>query len=413
MNATCFDALVAAAGFAAATASTKSCAKRGARVAPKAAVSSLAGGWIPPRAIASPESTTVRRRAVRVASSASASASSSTPLPNLTLNEVLAQLAAKSSARGVSAPTPRGTATSSSSSSAGDRALPPFQSDVEEELARTRERAAEDAVTSANAPSTTSVIDVKGIPPLPRPPPRPNTIAVVAASPSASAQMQMPRGAHAAAAATALDGGVFVAPAALTFAAGVVACVLGSALSAFLLAFIPTLRALKGAANEIADLAATIREEVPDTLAAVRLSGLELTDCLEEVGELTSEVNSGVKGTGRVLTMGVDTAGTLGKYAAETVRVVVPEVRKRATPLVQKARRAAEVNVERSLEENAQTEEYSGPVVVAAARATKSGVQYARGALRAAGVARQVGRLYKTARDWNQAGVVETQNDGK
>ena len=173
------------------------------------------------------------------------------------------------------------------------------------------------------------------------------------------------------------------------------------------------LRALKGAANEIADLAATIREEVPDTLAAVRLSGLELTDCLEEVGELTSEVNSGVKGTGRVLTMGVDTAGTLGKYAAETVRVVVPEVRKRATPLVQKARRAAEVNVERSLEENAQTEEYSGPVVVAAARATKSGVQYARGALRAAGVARQVGRLYKTARDWNQAGVVETQNDGK
>jgi len=109
----------------------------------------------------------------------------------------------------------------------------------------------------------------------------------------------------------------------------------------------------------------------------------------------------------------VDTAGTLGKYAAETVRVVVPEVRKRATPLVQKARRAAEVNVERSLEENAQTEEYSGPVVVAAARATKSGVQYARGALRAAGVARQVGRLYKTARDWNQAGVVETQNDGK
>ena len=55
MNATCFDALVAAAGFAAATASTKSCAKRGARVAPKAAVSSLAGGWIPPRAIASPE----------------------------------------------------------------------------------------------------------------------------------------------------------------------------------------------------------------------------------------------------------------------------------------------------------------------------------------------------------------------
>jgi hypothetical protein len=57
--------------------------------------------------------------------------------------------------------------------------------------------------------------------------------------------------------------------------------VLGSALSAFLLAVIPTLQAFRGAADEIANLAASIREEVPDTLAAVRLSGMELTDCLE------------------------------------------------------------------------------------------------------------------------------------
>jgi hypothetical protein len=54
-------------------------------------------------------------------------------------------------------------------------------------------------------------------------------------------------------------------------------------------------RYILGAADEIANLAASIREEVPDTLAAVRLSGMELTDCLEEVGELTAEVGSGVK----------------------------------------------------------------------------------------------------------------------
>ena len=60
-----------------------------------------------------------------------------------------------------------------------------------------------------------------------------------------------------------------------------------------------------------------------------------------------------------------------------------------------------------SLEENAGTEEYSGPVVVAAARATKSGVQYARGALRAAGVARKVGQLYKSAKGIQQAGARE------
>ena len=46
-------------------------------------------------------------------------------------------------------------------------------------------------------------------------------------------------------------------------------------------------------------------------------------------------------------------------------------------------------------------------MVVAAARATKSGVQYARGALRAAGVAKKVGKAYKAVRDMNVAGSEE------
>jgi|TARA_B110000305_G_scaffold178704_1_gene197939 hypothetical protein len=69
---------------------------------------------------------------------------------------------------------------------------------------------------------------------------------------------------------------------AMRWVAAAAACVFASALSAFLLACIPTLRAIANAADEIADLAASIREEVPDTLAAVRVSGMELTDCLEE-----------------------------------------------------------------------------------------------------------------------------------
>jgi hypothetical protein len=36
-------------------------------------------------------------------------------------------------------------------------------------------------------------------------------------------------------------------------------------------------------------------------MAAVRLSGMELTDCLEEVGELTADVGSGVKNTTRAV----------------------------------------------------------------------------------------------------------------
>ena len=96
--------------------------------------------------------------------------------------------------------------------------------------------------------------------------------------------------------------GAAVLPPSMSVAGGVVACVVGRAVAAFLLALIPVLQAVKGAADEIAGLAAAIREEVPDTLAAVRLSGLELTDCLEEVGELTHEVGSGVKSTGRAVT---------------------------------------------------------------------------------------------------------------
>jgi hypothetical protein len=65
---------------------------------------------------------------------------------------------------------------------------------------------------------------------------------------------------------------------------------LSGALAACLLAAIPTLLSLRRMADELALLAATVREEVPDTAAAVRLSGLELSDAFEEVGVLTAGV---------------------------------------------------------------------------------------------------------------------------
>ena len=353
---------------------------------------------------------------------------------------------------------------------AEDHALPPFQSDVERQGERDFTAATEMATLSPRHQrrqlkqqqeqqqlhqQQPVLLEVQGLPPLPVPPNRtPTTLASIAVSPTtpnmpppdratlggvggADAALGMGLGMGMAgaglgmgmetttAATTAvptspppLTSPVFTAPPSLYIAMGTVACIFGSALSAFLVAVIPTLQALKGAADEIANLAASIREEVPDTLAAVRMSGLELTDCLEEVGELTAEVGSGVKNTTRAVSYGVDTAGTLGKAAAETVKTVqqrvYPEVKKRATPVVKKvlkrtddAVHEAEHEVLEKLEENAHTKEYSGPVVVAAARATKSGVQYARGALRAAGVARKVGQLYKSAKGIQEAGSKE------
>ena len=355
-----------------------------------------------------------------------AAAAAHPPNVNVSLNEVLAQLAAGVSFRNPQKSSAGHRAGLISDAAAADAdennedALPPFQSVVESaHIAGAAEDAtAEGGLTLNPKPDP---------PPLPTPPPRPSSVAYVASSPAYQSPPPPPApirspgsmgydasAAPAAAMAMASGVGAAVLPPSMSLAGGVVACVVGSAVAAFLLALIPVLQAVKGAADEIAGLAAAIREEVPDTLAAVRLSGLELTDCLEEVGELTHEVGSGVKSTGRAVTYTVDTAGALGKAAADGVKRVVPVVKEKATPVVQRVLERAPVaveGVEARLEENASTEEYSGPVVVAAARATKSGVQYARGALRAAGVAKKVGQAYKAVRDMNKAGADEVGRD--
>ena len=355
-----------------------------------------------------------------------AAAAAHPPNVNVSLNEVLAQLAAGVSFRNPQKSSAGHRAGLISDAAAADAdennedALPPFQSVVESAYIA---GAAEDATAEGGM----TLNPKPGPPPLPTPPPRPSSVAYVASSPAYQSPPPPPApirspgstgydasAAPAAAMAMASGVGAAVLPPSMSLAGGVVACVVGSAVAAFLLALIPVLQAVKGAADEIAGLAAAIREEVPDTLAAVRLSGLELTDCLEEVGELTHEVGSGVKSTGRAVTYTVDTAGALGKAAADGVKRVVPVVKEKATPVVQRVLERAPVaveGVEARLEENASTEEYSGPVVVAAARATKSGVQYARGALRAAGVAKKVGQAYKAVRDMNKAGADEVGRD--
>ena len=356
-----------------------------------------------------------RRRDREVRANATAAAAHP---PNASLNEALAQLAA-----GVSFRNPRESSAghragliSDVAASSGEEvdsnnetALPPFQSAVETSGGYRINPGDEGTVPMA---AKSLVPMAKGLPPLPTPPRRPSSMAYVASAPAyptapVGPAVIQPVVDPAAAMASA---GAAVLPPSMTLAGGIVACVVGSAVAAFLLALIPVLQAVKGAADEIAGLAAAIREEVPDTLAAVRLSGLELTDCLEEVGELTHEVGAGVKSTGRAVTYTVDTAGVLGKAAADGVRRAIPVVREKATPVVQRVLERAPVaveGVEARLNENASTEEYSGPVVVAAARATKSGVQYARGALRAAGVAKKVGKAYKAVRDMNVAGSEE------
>ena len=182
----------------------------------------------------------------------------------------------------------------------------------------------------------------------------------------------------------------FMTPSFAVYAMCGVGCLLGSALSAALLSLIPTLRSARRAMDEVAYLAASVREEVPDTLAAVRVSGLELTDVMEEVGELTADVGGGLRSAGRGVTASVNAAQTAGRFAA----AAIPEVRRRAKPLVGSVRD----QTVRVLEERAEMEPYSGPVISNTANTAKKGVTAARNALKSADVARNVGRLYKTIR---------------
>ena len=80
-----------------------------------------------------------------------------------------------------------------------------------------------------------------------------------------------------------------VAPAAATLPALALAAsalLLSVMMSIFLATALPTMLAVRRAALEVARLARAVTAEVPDTAAAVRLSGLELSDAIEELGAL-------------------------------------------------------------------------------------------------------------------------------
>lgn len=52
---------------------------------------------------------------------------------------------------------------------------------------------------------------------------------------------------------------------------------------------LPVFRAMKTAAEEVRDVSKVVKEQVPDTMSAVRLSGLDLSELSSEVGSVLLE----------------------------------------------------------------------------------------------------------------------------
>ena len=84
-------------------------------------------------------------------------------------------------------------------------------------------------------------------------------------------------------------------------------------LTAVLVAALPALQELARAARSIEKLADTLRRELPPTLEAIRLTGLEISD-------LTDDVSEGVKSAGQVVQQ-VDQSLSGAKNQAKKVQV--------------------------------------------------------------------------------------------
>ncbi|KZV24295.1 hypothetical protein F511_01777 [Dorcoceras hygrometricum] len=74
-----------------------------------------------------------------------------------------------------------------------------------------------------------------------------------------------------------------------------IACTTCAAFASLVVAAVPTLFAMRRAAISLSKLADTAREELPSTMTAIRLSGMEISDLILELSDMSEEIAGGVK----------------------------------------------------------------------------------------------------------------------
>ncbi|KAF3329234.1 hypothetical protein FCM35_KLT06312 [Carex littledalei] len=122
----------------------------------------------------------------------------------------------------------------------------------------------------------------------------------------------------------------------------VTACVVAISSSWLFLSAIPTLLAFRKALESVEKLLEVTAEELPDTMASVRLSGMEISDLTRELSDLGEEITEGVRSSTRPLRVAED---RFRQLTSMTPQVMVQgqngpmENTKRPTPPVAKAAR--------------------------------------------------------------------------
>ncbi|GLT44018.1 hypothetical protein SLA2020_179370 [Shorea laevis] len=79
------------------------------------------------------------------------------------------------------------------------------------------------------------------------------------------------------------------------FCLSVIACAAAVSATWLFCSAIPTLLAFKRAAESLEKLMDVTREELPDTMAAIRLSGMEISDLTMELSDFGQEITQGVR----------------------------------------------------------------------------------------------------------------------
>lgn len=81
----------------------------------------------------------------------------------------------------------------------------------------------------------------------------------------------------------------------------IIACTVAVSSAWLFFSAIPTLLAFRRAAESLEKSLDAMREEVPDTMAAMRLSGMEISDLTMELSDLGQEIRQGVRSSTRAV----------------------------------------------------------------------------------------------------------------
>eukprot|EP00803_Ostreobium_quekettii_P005983 evm.model.scf_345.6 EVM.evm.TU.scf_345.6 scf_345:64944-69599(-) len=152
---------------------------------------------------------------------------------------------------------------------------------------------------------------------------------------------------------------------------GIAAAVTALSLSIFLFAALSTLKAMRSAAIRAEALMCLLEAELPDTMSAVRLSSLEVSDCVEEFTGLGADLGAGLRASANAVS-----AAEKGLIQAAGM------VKEKVVPALQQQAPVAREKLEASLKQRADMS-YTRPLVTQAAHGTRERLRAARTLLNA------------------------------